>query len=71
MNELGFFVHRPFLTRDAAQNCDRLEVMHVRTEWLGGERGVSWFFNAVGSGVFLDCHDLPQDGDVQVYRNRA
>ena len=37
----------------------------------GGEKGVSWFFHAVGSGVFLQCHDLPTEGRIVVYRNRA
>ena len=66
----GFLVHRPFITDDAAQACSRLEVMHVKTEWLDGESGVSWFFHAIGSGVFLDCHDLPVSGSIEVHRNR-
>jgi hypothetical protein len=39
----AFFVSRPKLTREAAQSCTRLEVMHVHTDWLGGEIGVSWY----------------------------
>jgi len=70
MNALAFFVHRPFISRAEVQNCERLEVMHLRTEWLGGERGVSWFFNTVGSGVFIDCHNLPHEGRIQVHQNR-
>jgi len=70
MNALGFFVHREFITPEEVMSCERLEVMHLRTVWLGGEQGVSWFFNTVGSGVFLDCHDLPRDGGVVVLRNR-
>ena len=71
IGEIGFFVHRPFILRQAAQACDVLEVMHVRTEWLGGEKGVSWFFHAPGSGIFLHCHELPTEGQIVVYRNRA
>ncbi|KAL1495433.1 hypothetical protein AB1Y20_016801 [Prymnesium parvum] len=70
MNALGFFVHRPFIPRDEAQNCSRLEVMHFRTSWLGGEMGVSWFFHTVGSGVFLDCAQTPHAGKLVVYKNR-
>jgi len=71
MGALGFFVHRPFITKGAVAGCARLEVMHLRTEWLGGERGVSWFFNTVGSGVFLDCKAMLQDGGaITVHRNR-
>ena len=42
----------------------------MRTSWLDGEHGVSWFFNAVGSGVFLDCEALPLQGSIEVHRNR-
>lgn len=70
IGDFGFFVHRPFITADVAQACRRLEVMHVRTDWLDGERGVSWFFHAVGSGVFLDCEHLPAPGRIEVHRNR-
>merc|ERR1712070_448382 len=45
-------------------------VMHVRTNILGGEHGLSWFFHAVGSGVFLDCHRLPASGTIEVYKGR-
>ena len=39
-SSIAFFVHRPFITAAAAQACDALEVMHVRTDWLDGEKGV-------------------------------
>ena len=45
--------------------------MHVRTDWLGGEFGVSWFFHAKGSGIFLDCTKLPARGDIKVFKDRA
>ena len=67
---LGFFIHRAYIQASAAQSCRRLEVMHVRTNWLDGEHGVSWFFNAVGSGVFLDCEHLGARGSIEVHRNR-
>ena len=47
VGSLGFFVVRPSITPDAVTWCDALEVLHVRTDWLGGEVGVSWFFHAV------------------------
>ena len=52
----AFFVSRPKLTREAAQSCTRLEVMHVHTDWLGGEIGVSWY--AVSSSSTA-THTLP------------
>ena len=70
VGELGFFVHRPAITKPRARTCQSLEVMHVRTDWLGGEFGISWFFHAVGSGVFLDCHALPTQGRILVYQDR-
>ena len=45
--------------------------MHVFTEWAGSEVGVSWFFYAVGSGIFLDCHALPRPGRIAAYRARV
>ena len=57
VSAFGFFVHRPFISAEAAAACSKLEVMHVYTDWLDGEHGVSWFFHAVGSGVFIDCHN--------------
>jgi hypothetical protein len=68
--EFGFFVVRPFITKAEALACQSLEVMHVRTEWLDGEHGASWFFHTVGSGVHVDCHHLPMEGAIGVYRNR-
>ena len=53
--EFGFFVVRPFITQAEALACQTLEVMHVRTEWLNGEHGASWFFHTVGSA----CTQLP------------
>ena len=52
----AFFVSRPKLTREAAQSCTKLEVMHVHTDWLGGEIGVSWY--AVSSSSTA-THTLP------------
>ena len=66
----GFFVHRPPIPKATVSGCDFLEVMHVKTDWLGGEQGVSWFFHAVGSGVFLDCKALPARGKIDVYTDR-
>lgn len=66
----AFFVHRPPLTKMQVERCDFLEVMHVKTDWLGGERGVSWFFHSVGSGVFLDCKRLPTAGKIVAYTDR-
>lgn len=71
VGQFAFFVTRPMLTREAAENCDKIEVMHVRTEWLGGEMGVSWFFHAKGSGIFLDCRRLPSGGVRRVFRDRV
>lgn len=66
----NFFVARPFLLPSAVPRCDRLEVLHVHADWAGPEVGVSWFFHAVGSGVFLDCHNLPVPGGIASYRSR-
>ena len=66
----GFFVSRPFLLPAAVPLCDRLEVLHVHTQWAGPEVGVSWFFHTIGSGIFLNCHDLPVSGAIAAYRNR-
>ena len=66
----NFFVARPFLLPSAVPRCDRLEVLHVHADWAGPEVGVSWFFHAVGSGVFLDCHNLPVQGGIAAYRTR-
>jgi len=70
VSAFGFFVHRPFISAEAAAACSKLEVMHVYTDWLDGEHGVSWFFHAVGSGVFIDCHNLPVSGSIEVHQNR-
>ena len=67
---IGFHVQRTPIAKLAARHCDSLEVMHVRTDWLGGEHGLSWFFHTVGSGVFLDCHRLPASGTIEVYKGR-
>ena len=32
--------------------------------------GVSWFYHAVGSGIFLPCASLPVPGAILAYRNR-
>ena len=67
----GFFVHRPFLSVEEAVGCTRLEVMHVAARWLGGpERGGSWFFHTVGSGIFLDCDELRRRGRIIAFKNR-
>lgn len=67
----AFFVHRPPISKADVRSCEFLEVMHVKTDWLGGERGVSWFFHAVGSGVFLNCKQLPVPGKIDAYTDRA
>ena len=69
--QVGFFVIRPSITWQEVDWCDFLEVYHVRTDWLGGEKGVSWFFNTIGSGVFLPCDGLPRGERVAQFRNRA
>ena len=38
--------------------------------WGGAEVGVSWFFHTVGSGIFLDCHNLPTSGSIVAYESR-
>ena len=56
----GFFVARPFLLPEAVPACERLEVVHRLNDiWLQAEVGISWFFHAPGSGIFLSCHELP------------
>lgn len=70
VGQLGFFVVRGFISTAEAASCASLEVMHVRTDWLGGEQGVSWFFHTIGSGVKLDCRTLPVEGSVAVYQDR-
>ena len=79
VGRIGFFVHRePPLSREEVmaqvaggpEHGGTLEVMHVRTDWLGGEVGVSWFFYAVGSGVRLDVTRLPKEGAVAVFADR-
>ena len=70
IGDFAFFVVRPFIVEEQALSCDTLEVMHVRTDWLGGEHGASWFFHAVGSGVKIDCHNLPTQGTIGVYKDR-
>lgn len=67
----GFFVARPFLLPASLPTCSSIEVMHVHTEWAGSEVGASWFYHTVGSGVFLDCADLPTTGRVAAYESRA
>ena len=68
---LGFFVSRASPQPQAVPSCTHLEVMHVHTTWNGDETGVSWMFHTVGSGVFLDCHNLPHSGSIVAYQNRA
>lgn len=69
---IGFFVRRDaaFVEPAVMAACTRLEVSHLLTHYKGGERGISWFFHTVGSGVFIDCHQLPVAGRVASYRNR-
>ena len=70
VGSIGFFVARPFILPSSAPTCSRIEVMHVYTSWAGEEQGVSWFYNTVGSGIYLDCADLPTAGRVAAYTNR-
>lgn len=57
----GVFVARPFLLPSSIPSCITLEVTHrSNQDWTGAEVGVSWFFHTVGSGVFLNCHQLPR-----------
>ena len=72
---LGFFVRRmpsdPSAYGSALlSSCGRLEVSHVRSTFKGGERGVSWLFHTIGSGVFIDCRSLPTEGRRVAYRDR-
>lgn len=67
----GFFVHRPFVSVDDARNCRFLEVLHVKTDWAGGEVGASWFYQTTGSGVFLDCEAIRSRGKIVAYTTRA
>ena len=69
--KLGFFVRRPFLSpQSMRKSCMRLEVSHARTAFHGGEQGVAWYFHTIGSGIYLDCQQLPTRGRVAVHRNR-
>ena len=57
----GVFIARPFLLPETIPTCDRIEVAHrSNPDWAGAEVGVSWFFHAPGSGIFLSCHNLPR-----------
>eukprot|EP00900_Chrysochromulina_parva_P009851 jgi/Chrpa1/18868/Chrysochromulina_OHIO_Genome00023585-RA len=71
---IGFFVQRSVWSEPSAfEQCSRIEVSHVRSSFSyggAGERGVSWFFHTVGSGIFLDCTQLPTRGRTVVYRDR-
>lgn len=67
----GFFVHRPFLSEHEVVECARLEVFHVASRWLAGdERGASWFYHTVGSGIFLDCDALRRRGRIVAFRDK-
>ena len=68
--DIGFFVRRPFLAVSEFKACSKIEVQHVMTDFAGGETGVSWFFHAVGSGIYVDCHSLPALGEIKVYTSR-
>jgi len=70
--DVGFFVRRDaaFVDPSVMRRCDRLEVGHLLTSYKGGEKGVSWFFHTIGSGVWLDCHNLPTSGRVAAYWSR-
>lgn len=52
-------------------SCKTIEVLHLRTDWAGGEAGASWFYHAVGSGIFLDCVAIRQRGTILAYTNRG
>lgn len=67
---IGFFVFRPPPKKGAVVNCERLEVHHMMTNWNGGEQGASWFFYTVGSGIFLNCANLPTSGNIETYTDR-
>ena len=70
---IGFFVQRSVWSEPSAfEQCSRIEVSHVRSTFYGGvgEVGLSWFFHTVGSGIFLDCNQLPTRGRTVVYRDR-
>lgn len=69
--KIGFFVRRAaWAAPEAFKSCHRLEVSHVRSSYKGGEKGLSWLFHTSGSGVFLDCTQLPTRGRVGTYRSR-
>jgi len=67
---IGYFVRRPEPHPEEMERCSRLEVGHVLSTYKGGERGVSWFFHTVGSGVFLSCTDLRRRGRIKAYTTR-
>jgi len=70
---IGFFVRRSVWSEPSAfKQCSRIEVSHVRSTFYGGvgEVGLSWFFHTVGSGIFLDCTQLPTRGRTIVFRDR-
>ena len=66
----GFFVRRPFPSHAELASCDTLEVSHVQYE-ASWSRGVTWFYHSRGSGIFLDCHNLPAGAEIEVYEDRA
>lgn len=66
----GYFVRRPFPHASYFENCVRLEVGHVAWD-QGWSVGITWFYHTIGSGVFVDCRQLPVEGRVGVFENRV
>ena len=53
------------------QHADRrVERVRVCECVVLSQVGVSWFFHSVGSGVWLDCRELPVRGRIAAYRSR-
>jgi len=65
-SDIGFFVMRPMITPSAVKSSRYLEV--IRTGY--GEKGVAWFYHAVGSGIFLDTKQLPTEGSIVAVPDR-
>ena len=67
----GFFVRRPFPSVAEARDCRTIEVFHAAARWTGAEMGISWFYQTVGSGIFLDCDELRKRGSIVAVRTRS
>ena len=59
MSSAGLFIKRT-VSAGYYQNAKRIEVVHAAYN----ETGVSWFWGATGSGVFIDLAPLRAHGRV-------